>query len=120
MDRRAILLFCAAASACGGSATGPRGPAQLSAAERERAAAADFVTLEEHVLEELAAADPRLALRTHVAAPEGLLQQLGTQSVLHEDVNATVRGGSLDLFAFRARAQTLDQARASLAKSTAP
>jgi hypothetical protein len=58
----------------------------------------------------MAAADPRLAARANATAPADVLAQVGTEAVLAEDVTARIRGGSLDLFAFRARARALAQA----------
>jgi hypothetical protein len=65
----------------------------------------------------LAAADPRLATRTGETAPAAVLERIGTEGVLAEDVTARIRGGSLDLFAFRERARALDEAAKLVAAS---
>jgi hypothetical protein len=75
-------------------------------------AAQKFGLVEDAALAWLAAADPRLAMREHAIAPEGLLEKIGTEGVLAEDVTAQIRGGSLDLFAFRARSRALAKAAA--------
>ena len=43
-------------------------------------------------------------------APDEVLRRIGTDAVLAEDTSAVIRGTSLDLFAFRARARALDEA----------
>ena len=76
----------------------------------DRAHASDFARTEDDVLEWMAAADPRLALRNGAKANEAVLARLGTDAVLAEDAAAQIRGGALDLFAFRARGRALDEA----------
>ncbi len=80
---------------------------------------AEFGRLEDDAMGWLAAADPRLAARESATAPEDVLKRIGTEAVLAEDVSAIVRGNSLDLFAFRARARALDQAAQRVATFTA-
>jgi hypothetical protein len=71
-----------------------------------------FGHLEDEALSWIAAADPRLAARASspASATEDVLKRIGTEAVLAEDATALIHGGSLDLFAFRARARALDQA----------
>jgi hypothetical protein len=56
-------------------------------------------------------------MRAGEIAPEALLERVGTEGVLAEDVTAQIRGGSLDLFAFRERARALDEAAKRVAAS---
>ncbi len=81
---------------------------------------AAFVPHVEAALQWLSASDPRLAVRTGAAAPDALVDRIGTEAVLAEDVTAQVRGRSLDLFAFRARAHALDEAARQLASFPGP
>ena len=74
-----------------------------------------FVRVEDDVIDLLAAADPRLAARADVTAPEAVVKRVGLDGVLAEDPSAQIRGTSLDLFAFRARARTLEQASKTIA-----
>ncbi len=73
---------------------------------------ATFAHLEDEAMSWIAAADPRLAARASTPAPptDDVLKQIGTEAVLAEDATAVIHGGSLDLFAFRARASALEQA----------
>jgi hypothetical protein len=75
-----------------------------------RAHTAEFDRVEEQAIQWLAAADARLALRTSASAGEDVLKRIGTEAVLAEDTSAQIRGGSLDLFSFRARSQALGEA----------
>jgi hypothetical protein len=84
----------------------------------DAAVVAQFGRLEDEALGWLAAADPRLSSRESVIAPEAVLKRIGTEAVLAEDVSASIRGNSLDLFAFRARARALDQAAQRIATFT--
>ena len=79
---------------------------------------AGFASVEEAVLEQLAAADPRLARRTGAVASAKVLGKLGTSAVIAEDHDAILRGASLDIFSFHARVRALEAAQESLAKST--
>jgi hypothetical protein len=63
----------------------------------------------------MSAADPRLALRLGAIAPKEVLDRIGTEAVLAEDATAQIRGGSLDLFAFRGRAGALERAASLVA-----
>jgi hypothetical protein len=115
------LLACAMAAGCGaagGAVRAPDGPAARAAAA-ERAQTTELAQVEQEVLGWMAAADPRLAARTGVTAPAAALERIGTSAVLSEDTTAVIRGASLDLFAFRARAFALEQARKALATSPA-
>ncbi len=73
---------------------------------------ATFGRLEDEAMSWIAAADPRLAARANVpgSSTDDVLKRIGTEAVLAEDATAEIHGGSLDLFAFRARASALDQA----------
>lgn len=111
-----LALSCALA-ACASQAT-PLRPAAGPPADDQRVAreeTAAFAQVEDDVLAWLFAADPRLAARANASAPPELLARIGTDAVLSEDTTAIIRGGSLDLFAFRARARALSQAAARLA-----
>lgn len=93
----------------------PQGPAAASHEDARQVAA--FDDLEDETLSWIAAADPRLATRAReagqapaTAGSEDVLKRIGTEAVLAEDATAEIHGGSLDLFAFRARRRALDQA----------
>jgi hypothetical protein len=83
---------------------------------------ATFGRLEDEAMSWMAAADPRLAARANAPAPstDDVLKRIGTEAVLAEDATAVIHGGSLDLFAFRARASALDQAAHRVAASVDP
>jgi hypothetical protein len=85
-------------------------PAPPSADEGKRIAT--FGRVEDEAITWIAAADPRLATRANTPAPstDEVLKRIGTEAVLAEDATAVIHDGSLDLFAFRARARALDQA----------
>jgi hypothetical protein len=93
---------------------------QASSAEEERRYTAELVRVEDATVDWLAAADPRLAMRANVTAPEELIGRLGTEAILAEDATARIRGTSLDLFAFRARARALERAKAELERVPGP
>lgn len=97
-----------------------RGPLAESSAEQDGARVAAFAAAEDRAIEWLAAADPRLAARMDVRAPESVLQRIGTGAVLAEDATMQVRDGALDLFSFRARAHAIDEAARALAASRDP
>jgi hypothetical protein len=80
---------------------------------------AEFGRIEDDAMGWLAAADPRLASRENATAPDDILKRIGTEAVLAEDATAVIRGNSLDLFAFRARARVLDQAAQRVGAFTA-
>ena len=52
--------------------------------------------------------------------PDEVLERIGMDAVLAEDTAAVIRGTSLDLFAFRARAHALDEAAKALAACPGP
>ena len=121
--RLVIAAMALAAAACGASPPAaptatPKGAPDARDPAADRAALERFDAIEVAVLEELAAADPRLADRTGVTASPGVLAKLGTSAVLAEDANAFLRGSSLDIFSFRARVRELDAASSDLSKST--
>ncbi len=108
-------------AACGQSVSnGGRAPAHPT----PNASAADhvheFVRIEGEALSWLAAADPRLAARTGAAVPDAILETIGSEAVLAEDASAQIRGRSLDLFAFRARAHALEEAAKAVAAFRGP
>jgi hypothetical protein len=105
------LAACASQAAPLRPAAGPV-PEDVRAAREQTAA---FGQAEDDTLGWLFAADPRLAARANASAPAELLARIGTDAVLAEDTSAVIRGGSLDLFAFRARARALSEAAARLA-----
>jgi len=119
---RASLLVMAASlsSVACASTAGQSASPRASAQGDERANVAAFAALEVDAIDVLAAVDPRLARRFDVHGSPEALQAIGTTSVLAEDATATVRGGALDLFAFKARAAALTRVAADLARSTAP
>jgi hypothetical protein len=119
--RAALFVVIAAASsaACAstaGQSLAPHGPTD----EYKRANLAELEQLEARTIDMLAAIDPRLARRFGASASNEALQALGTAAVLAEDATATVRGGALDLFAFKARATALGRLATELAKANAP
>lgn len=95
-------------------------PDAAPALEATRVAA--FGRVEDEAMSWMAAADPRLAARANAPAPstDDVLKRIGTEAVLAEDATAVIHGGSLDLFAFRARASALDQAAHRVAASADP
>lgn len=102
----ALLLVSCAASPAPARVVAP----VVSPEEENRANATAFSDVETRAIEWMAAADPRLAMRIGATAPKAVLDRVGTEAVLAEDATAQIRGASLDLFAFRSRAQLLDQA----------
>jgi len=115
----------AAATACAPSASlAPLKVATPAAAAPapadDRAAVRAFAVVEDAALAWLSAADPRLAVRANVAAPDAVLAAIGQEAVLAEDAAAQIRGRSLDLFAFRARAHALAEAAKRVSGFTTP
>jgi hypothetical protein len=103
------LLSCAA--------TQPPAPVAVVAADHvadDRATAADLETLVHEVLDLLAAADPRMAAREGTMPSEDVLKRVGMDAIFAEDEQATIRGTSLDLFAFAARSRALSLAAAKV------
>jgi len=90
------------------AARGARAPDPSPVDDAKRVAS--FVRLEDEAMSWIAAADPRLAARASAPPTDEVLKQIGTEAVLAEDATAVIHGGSLDLFAFRARASALEQA----------
>jgi hypothetical protein len=82
----------------------------MESIEQARARTAEFGRLEDHAIEWLVAADPRLAGRAGSAASDEVLKRIGTDAILAEDSTAQMRGGSLDLFAFHARSRAIGEA----------
>lgn len=112
-----ILVLSSVVAACASQAA-PLRPAAGAPPEEGRLAREQtgaFAQVEDESLGWLFAADPRLAARANASAPAELLARIGTDAVLAEDTTAVIRGGSLDLFAFRARARALSEAAARLA-----
>ncbi|HTB75567.1 MAG TPA: hypothetical protein VK762_20090 [Polyangiaceae bacterium] len=111
LARRAAPWVALLVAGCARPLPGPAraaGPAPVDDAKR----IATFTHLEDEALSWIAAADPRLAARASTPAPptDDVLKQIGTEAVLAEDATAVIHGGSLDLFAFRARSSALEQA----------
>jgi hypothetical protein len=105
------LLGAGALGACAApsSSAPPLTPASAAVTpEQQRARITDFTLLEQEQLEWMAAIDPRIAMRVGHAPPAEVIAKVGTMGVLAEDPDARIRGDSLDLFAFRARAKILD------------
>jgi hypothetical protein len=95
---------------CGRAGAPPPGTSNTPALN-ERATIDAFLRAEGEAIEWIAAADPRLAIRARVRATDAMLAQLGTESVLSEDLSGQIRNRSLDLFAFRARLRALARAK---------
>jgi hypothetical protein len=104
----ATWLAALAAGCARPDSPGPRAPGPPPIDEAKRVAS--FVRLEDEAISWFAAADPRLAARASGPPTDEVLKQIGTEAVLAEDATAVIHGGSLDLFAFRARASALEQA----------
>jgi hypothetical protein len=100
------------------AALGPRAPDPSPVDEAKRVAS--FVRLEDEAISWIAAADPRLSARASAPPTDDVLKKIGTEAVLAEDATAVIHGGSLDLFAFRARASALEQAAHRLAAFADP
>jgi hypothetical protein len=113
----------ALAPACAPSSSNvahPVVPPAAAAESQDRARTTAFGHVEDDSIAWLVAADPRLALRADTMAPEAVLKRIGTEAVLTEDTTAQIRGSSLDLFAFRARASALDEAAKTIAAFREP
>ncbi|HEX3771740.1 MAG TPA: hypothetical protein VHV30_12770 [Polyangiaceae bacterium] len=114
------MTACATAAPGGGrSAVEAARAAQADEAQR----VASFDRQEARAMSWIAAADPRLAARERAGGAGGapdpeVLKQIGMEAVFAEDANATIHDGSLDLFAFRARAHALDQAAEGVSGAT--
>ncbi len=115
----ARLLWALLLPACGAPATASGAAVSAAAAPHDdgRAATASFAQIETTALAWMSVADPRLATRTGVIAPRELADKIGMDAVMAEDVSARLRGGSLDLFAFKARARALAEATRVVAAS---
>lgn len=114
----AIALF---ALGCGASSPGKAQPPPASSSSQPQPThTVAFVGVEETVIDWLAAADPRLAIRANVTAPQAVLARIGGDAVLAEDASAQIRGGSLDVFAFHGRARALQTASKLLAAFGGP
>jgi hypothetical protein len=96
--------------------------APVAAATDDAKRVATFGQIEDEAMSWIAAADPRLATRANALAPstDDVLKRIGTDAVLAEDATAVIHDGSLDLFAFRARARALDQAAHQVAAFADP
>jgi hypothetical protein len=122
---RGLPLALASLAACAPSAslTSARAAPSVAAPPAladDRAAVRAFAAVEDDALGWLSAADPRLAVRANVCAPDAVLAAIGQEAVLAEDAAAQIRGRSLDLFAFRARAHALAEAGKRAASFAAP
>jgi hypothetical protein len=122
--RRAALTGLGAllVAACGSPSAvvrSPSGPPPTASAD-ERAHTSELATTEDVAFAWMAAADPRLAARANTVAPHDVLERVGMEAMLAEDTTAVIRGSSLDLFAFRARAHALDEAAKAVAAFRTP
>jgi hypothetical protein len=117
-----LLLVAGVLVGCGSAAGAVHAPGGESAATavEERARTTDLAQAEDDAIGWMAAADPRLAVRAGVQGPDEVLKRIGMDAVLTEDTAAIIRGTSLDLFAFRARAKALDGAAKALSASRGP
>jgi hypothetical protein len=104
------LISCAAQRPPAAAAPVPA----VDPAQDERARAIELDNLTRDVLDLLAAADPRLAAREGATASADVLKRVGMDAIFAEDEGAKIRGGSLDLFAFRARGRALELAAAKV------
>jgi hypothetical protein len=109
----AAILASALLGGCAAPATAVRPATEATAATAaaDRAHTADLAQAVDEALGWLAAADPRLAARASTEPPREVLARIGTEAVLAEDTSARIVGSSLDLFAFRARAHAVEEAR---------
>ena len=111
------MVVCASLGC--GTVPGGSAPAtvlnEAASARSDRARTSDFAEVEGEAIRWMSAADPRLAARANATASDQVLNRIGTEAVLAEDTTALIRGNSLDLFAFRARAQALERAASTLA-----
>jgi hypothetical protein len=107
-----LMLLSACASA---SQSAVRRATARPGGNEEREHTFAFVRIEDEAIDWLTAADPRLAMRADAKPTEAVLKRVGLEAVLAEDTSAQIMGGSLDLFAFRARAQALDDAAKAVA-----
>src|SRR5580704_14201935 len=117
-----LVTACASVSTGGGARLPDSARAALADDARR---VAPFDRAEDAAMSWIAAADPRLAARERAngatAVPDDeVLKQIGMEAVLSEDATAAIHDGSLDLFAFRARARALDQAAQRIADPSEP
>jgi hypothetical protein len=110
-------LLAAGCGATGGAVRAPSGAVGPTPAE-ERARTTELAQAEDSAIGWMAAADPRLAARANAVAPPEVLSRVGMDAVMAEDTEGAVRGTSLNLFAFRARAHALEEAAKALAAFT--
>jgi hypothetical protein len=109
VSARALLPWAMRVAACGAPAT-PALAVAGAPSDDGRAATASLGHVEAEAFGWLSAADPRLATRTGVTAPREVVERIGTDAVLAEDPTMHLRGGSLDLFSFKARSRALAEA----------
>jgi len=86
----------------------------------DRARAGELAQVEDEAIGWLAAADPRLAARAGTTGSRAAMEGIGYDAMMAEDSAARFRAGSLDLFAFRARAHALEEAAKTVAKLAGP
>jgi hypothetical protein len=103
-------LGAGCASASGPGASRGAQPTATESIEEARAHTTQFGRVEDAAIEWLVAADPRLAQRAGSSAGDDVLKRIGTAAILAEDTTTQIRGGSLDLFSFQARARALAEA----------
>jgi hypothetical protein len=112
-------LLVAGCAPPGTAVRAPSRPLEPTPAEM-RAGTTALAHVEDMAIGWMAAADPRLAARANTAGPREILARVGMEAVLAEDTAAVIRGSSLDLFAFRARAHALDEAGKGVAAFASP
>jgi hypothetical protein len=105
-----VTALAALGAGCGSSTSPAHAPAGPSQQDRDRASVEALERVETSAVDWLAAADPRLAVRTNATAPHDVLERIGTDAVLAEDATVRIHGSSLDIFSFAARGRALDVA----------
>lgn len=111
MKRTASVAWALVSAACGSSGPVAHAPAAvLDPTGEDRVRTGQLAQVEDDALGWLAAADPRLAARTGATGTPDAIERIGFDAMMAEDATAKIRGSSLDLFAFRARAHALEEA----------
>ena len=114
----ALGCGAAAATGSGAAATGngaTHAPDPAETAARVKAFDAD----ETRVLDEIAASDPRFALRAGTLPSDASVRRSAVNALLEEDPDAMVHEGSLDFFSFAARTRGLDRAQSIVSAMSA-
>ena len=114
MRRAWVPLVAASLWACAPHAVVPVVDATKAAADDEAARIAKLREDEEHVLEVIAASDPRFAVRVG-GAKEERLHAASVKALANGDADAGIEDGALDFFSFTARARSIEEAEAIVA-----